>query len=610
MPVLHNVIIKIEGQEISTLLQSDLIEVIVDTTLCLPGSFSLLVANRDLSHDQDFDTGKKVEISFVHASLGTDASASPMIHGIITAIEPIFSADGTQLLRIRGYEKSIKLSQGKKTRTFVDMTDADIVKKIVGEAGISATTDSTSVTYPHLIQYNQNDWDFMLALARQIGYLVWMSGETLNFKKPPSDSTGIELKWPEQLTWFEPRLSFLGQVAKATVSGWDTKQKQIVTASAETADVAAYRATGLGTTGKAAVSKNISSSVTETVLDLSLISNEQATKIAQAQLNNTETAFVTAEGECQGMPNLVAGCTVKISGVSAKYAGKYLVTQARHEYNESKYTTQFSINGAAPETILSLMLPKDGERENRIDGVVTAVVTNTKDPENATRVKVKYPWLLESSGGNPVESGWARLAVIGGGKDRGIGFMPEVDDEVLVAFANGDINAPYIVGALWNSKDTAPKGMVSSSDGKILQRVVRSRSGHIIILDDTEGSENITIKDKTQKNSIVIKSSDNSMTIQSDGDLTLQAKGKLILKSNMDASLESAQGKTMVKGATELALSSAVKASIEGAAGAKVDLQASGTKVEGINVDISGTAKASLKGSAMVEISGLLVKIN
>ena len=117
------------------------------------------------------------------------------------------------------------------------------------------------------------------------------------------------------------------------------------------------------------------------------------------------------------------------------------------------------------------------------------------------------------------------------GNDRGIYFLPEVDDEVLVTFEQGNMNVPYILGALWNGKDKPP---VKNDDGKNNQRVIKSRSGHQIILDDTDGEEKIVIQDKTGNNQILIDSKDNKMNIKVEKDLTIETKGKITLKSSDD----------------------------------------------------------------------------
>ena len=178
---------------------------------------------------------------------------------------------------------------------------------------------------------------------------------------------------------------------------------------------------------------------------------------------------------------------------------------------------------------LDLLMNND-QNHNIFYGVTIGIVTNNKDPEGLGRIKVKYPPLSQTE-----ESYWARVLTPMAGNDRGIYFLPEVDDEVLVAFDQGDMNVPYILGALWNGQDKPP---VKNDDGQNNQRVIKSRSGHQIILDDTKGEEQIIIQDKTGKNKIVINSKDNNMDIKVEKDLTIETKGKIILKSSDDVSIE------------------------------------------------------------------------
>ena len=168
-----------------------------------------------------------------------------------------------------------------------------------------------------------------------------------------------------------------------------------------------------------------------------------------------------------------------------------------------------------------LLFPK---QSSRALGVAVGLVTNNQDPEGLGRVKVKYPWL-----GDDDESYWARLVVPMAGNDRGTWFLPEVDDEVLIAFDQGSLDYPYVLGALWNGKDKPPE---SNSDGKNNHRTIKSRSGHIVRMDDTDGSEKLEIIDKSGNNKIVVDSSQNSITIESGGDIKLTAKGKVTLSGN------------------------------------------------------------------------------
>lgn len=160
----------------------------------------------------------------------------------------------------------------------------------------------------------------------------------------------------------------------------------------------------------------------------------------------------------------------------------------------------------------------------RIHGVVIGLVTNTKDPDKLARVKVKFPWLSDSD-----ESDWARVATPMAGNGRGLQLLPEVDDEVLVAFEHGDMRFPYVLGVLWNGKDKPPE---DNADGKNDVRVLKSRGGLQIRLTDEAGKEKIEIVDKSGKNRIVIDAAAKSVTIAADGDVTVSApQGTLKLEA-------------------------------------------------------------------------------
>lgn len=122
-------------------------------------------------------------------------------------------------------------------------------------------------------------------------------------------------------------------------------------------------------------------------------------------------------------------------------------------------------------------------------GVYPARVVDIADPDAQGRVKVTLPWAA-SGDGAPYEV-WARLATMMAGNDRGTWFIPDVDDEVLVAFGGGDTSRPFVVGALWNGADAPP---ASVDGGENTVKRIRSRNGVQITLDDTDGQESIVIE--------------------------------------------------------------------------------------------------------------------
>ena len=123
-------------------------------------------------------------------------------------------------------------------------------------------------------------------------------------------------------------------------------------------------------------------------------------------------------------------------------------------------------------------------------GVYPAIVTDLVDPDGQGRVRVKLPWSPDGQG-RAYET-WARLATLMAGTNRGSWFIPDVDDEVLVAFYAGNPRHPYIIGALWNGRDEPPESMDSA--GNNYPKTIRSRNGVTVTLDDTDGTESLTLK--------------------------------------------------------------------------------------------------------------------
>jgi uncharacterized protein involved in type VI secretion and phage assembly len=183
------------------------------------------------------------------------------------------------------------------------------------------------------------------------------------------------------------------------------------------------------------------------------------------------------------------------------------------------------------------------------NGIVIGIVSSLDDPENIGRVRVTYPYL------NNQESMWARLVTLMAGADRGSRFVPEVDDEVLVAFEQGDPRRPYILGALWSATDTPPAHDGNQVDNN--WRYFKSRSGHVLRFDDTDGAEKVEVIDKDEQHKIVIDTSgDKIEIICSSGDVRVTAEsGKVEVKAS----------EVKVESTGEMTLKAASTLTIEGA---------------------------------------------
>ncbi len=238
---------------------------------------------------------------------------------------------------------------------------------------------------------------------------------------------------------------------------------------------------------------------------------------------------------------------------------------------------------------LGEMLLDQGEkraRVNRIYGVVIGIVTDNHDPDGRARVKITFPWLAEHT-----ESDWAKVLSFMAGKDRGACFLPEIGDEVLVAFEHGDIHYPYVLGALWNSEDPPPE---TNHDGKNNIRILKSRSGHEIIHDDSQGAEKVTIKS------------------QSGHEITLddsQGAAKILIKSQSghEMILDDSPGAAKIVISDKTGANVVTFDSLKG----EISLESQMTlKIKSPQIEIEAEMAMKLSAGAILEIKGAMVTIN
>lgn len=153
----------------------------------------------------------------------------------------------------------------------------------------------------------------------------------------------------------------------------------------------------------------------------------------------------------------------------------------------------------------------------RFYGVYPATVVSITDPEDQGRVRIQLPWSPDT--GEDVFEAWARLATMMGGNNRGSWFVPDVDDEVLVAFEGGDAKRPYVVGSLWNGQDAPPETMDGGGENNV--KVLRSRNGVKITLDDSSGQEQLVLE-TPGGHVVTLDDGGSTITLQDSGGSTVE----------------------------------------------------------------------------------------
>lgn len=260
---------------------------------------------------------------------------------------------------------------------------------------------------------------------------------------------------------------------------------------------------------------------------------------------------------------------------------------------------------------------------------VVGIVTDNVDPDELGRIQVKFPTLADE----PV-SYWIRQISPNAGQERGLYALPEVDDEVMCLFMQGNVDTGVIVGQFWNGVDKPPTeakdglpgpsktqvpGCTVSKDtftdgskdlAKNDRRFWRSRSGHLFVFDDTDGAETVQIWDQTHtlalvfdsaESRIVLSNTSGDIHIRTATDLYLEAGQNILWKAGQNIEGESGMDTTHKAGmnwTTEAGVNATLKGSV-------------GTTVEGgTTLNLKGGATAKLEGGAMTQITGGVVTIN
>jgi phage protein D/phage baseplate assembly protein gpV len=513
------------------------IEINVTQHLDSPGSFHFRLYDPTLSlvdrQRGKFTEGTRIEISM--GFVGKAKKLKKLIVGEITAVATDFPDSGPATLEVQGFDLTHGLMRGTIWRIWGGpgpndgMADSDIVTQIAKEVSLTPDVDSTGKR-SEAVQQNVSNFALLMQLAHLNNYHFWVDDTTLHFKKKRPAPSSLTLEWGKTLMSFAGRLSTAGQVNSVEVRGWDPNQKKQFSATVQRSDTSS-----LSSTGQEQLSKGAGGQSNLLITDATVTNAQQAKDYAQAIMTSLQTSLLTGSGTAVGDPDMQVGTTLKLGRIG-RFDGTYTVQQVSHTIGAGGYQTSFEVLQKDAST--SDLFSKATERGSDLRyGVVPAVVIHNNDSTHLGKVQIRLPHMTDDSKGP-----WARVVALMGGGDRGTFFLPEEGDEVLVAFENGDPNKPYILGGLWSNKDKPPD---TNADGKNNKRLIKSRSGHLIRLDDTDGSEKVEIIDKSGNNSVTFDTSKNTITITSAQDVNINATQGTITLSAKTISISSSADTTI-----------------------------------------------------------------
>ncbi len=534
--------VKIAGLTLAAEVRGAVRSITYDNNIDAADMFTLQLNNADLSLTDStlFDVGKSVEIH-----MGYAGSLQPMMLGEITAVSPSFPEGGAPSLSVTGYDKSHRMRHNSPPgKTFTHLNDSLIAAQIAAENGLVPIVDPTRTVREKSPQLG-SDWALLQELADRNHFQLFVHWDKLFFRLPRPQTQMVTLTWGKNLNSFNPRLSTAGQVGIQEIRSYDHELAQTI--------VAVLPAIALDTDLDDIIERLGSGFVNQltslgryVIRDVKVSDYFDALTLAKSILQQILEGLYEASGACIGMTELRAGDLIEVRGVGKRFSGKYRLSRVTHTIDESGYRTSFEVSQKASALLLQSLRKKlvdspPPNKQPKQESVMVGIVrNNVGDPKGLGRVQLSFPEFSEVN-----LSEWARVAgFMAGGGSRpadswGSYFLPDIGDEVLVAFEHGDFNRPVVIGSLWNGKARPPE----TNEGKNARKLLKTKTGMQILFDETSGQENLTIKDKAGS----------TITLKADGSISITAPGNIELKSTGgDISIEGKNVMVKVEGTMDV----------------------------------------------------------
>ncbi len=538
-----------------------------------------------ISETEALIPGKTLKIE-----LGYDGNTTEIFSGLIHRQGLDISQNGPSRLVVEATDPAMAMTLARSNAIFEDMTDSAVISKLIEAAGLTAKVTSTSSSQPAIVQYYASDWDLMLIRAQLNGMVVTVADSVVTVAPPSTSTTPVLM-----LTYGVSILDFRAEMDAATQYkasalqsfAWDPATQAIVKSGQASTDVE--------TPG------NISPDDLAKVFGIAQAPQQTAGTLAEADLTSWSSAELMLSrlskirGHVKFQGNILAlpGVMVTLDGLGDRFNGDAYVAGVHHHVAEGYWFTTTEI-GLSPqwfsETAANIEAPPAVGQLPAVANLQTGIVLKTDgDPAGEYRVQVQLPLLQAGQLGL-----WARLGTFYASNGIGAEFYPEVGDEVIVAFMNGDPRFPVILGSLYSKKNPPPVPPDAPNNQKIIYTRAKLQINFFEDLPAVEiltpAKQTVRLDDKAK--TVTVKDCNGNSITMGDGGITIDSATKITMTAKSDIAI-TAQGKLALKGTAGVTIAGmTIKADADTSFAAQ------------------GAAEAKLTSSAMVTIQGGLVKIN
>ena len=481
------------------------------------------------------------------------ATPTQIFSGLIVQNGVEISKSGNLKINLLCKHKLVTASYNRVEKEFHAQTDSAIMTSVLGTYG-GGTVTATTVSYEVMLQKMMSDWDFLRARAEFNGYVISMDGTSTKIGKPcflasPAVSTpAVSLTVTGGNVYaFNGKISAENQPTSVTASSWDIKTMAAINSTAVEPSM-----TSIGNSTYAP--KTLSGKLSQTTLKLNsatAMSSDDLKTWANGVLLRKRLSSFKGKVTCIGDigKNITTNSLIAIDGVGSKLDGNAFVTGVIHDISDGKWetTAKFGLDDRLTHEKVGFNYPQATGQTAAFHGLQIGTVKQlASDPQSFYRI------LVMLSTNSSVKTGfWARVSNFYATSNAGLGFLPEVGDEVVVGFLEDDPRNPIVLGSLYGKN--VPANPATDENNYIKQILTKAKleinfdDENKILTFTTPGKNSVTLDDKNKN--IVIKDQNNNtitmnssgIAISSDKDINLTAKGGINLKATAKINLSATQ---------------------------------------------------------------------
>lgn len=526
----------------------------------------------DASSSTTFAPGATVTIK-----AGYDAVNTTIFEGIIMGQEIRIDSIIGSALEIECRDAAVKMIVGRKSLTYSNKKDSDIITSIIGTySGLSSDVAATTTQWPEQVQYYVTDWDYILALAEANGLIVTTINGKVSVQAPNANTSSVLTVWyGDNLLEFNAKLNATTQLGNVTSNSWDFKTQALVNSSA-TPNLA-----GAGNL----TSKKLSDVVGLSAFELQTsapLETADLTEWSKAQIVKSEYSKIIGEAKFQGTSLIDPGKYMTFNGLGDRFNGDYLISGVVHDLSQGNWVSEARL-GLSPLWFTEkpdVMAPPASGLLPGARGLFNGTVKQMyNDPDSQYRILVEVP-LFDTNGAGI----WARLSNFYSTSGAGAFFLPEVGDEVILGFLNEDPRFPVILGSLYSSTKIKPFTGLDPNEKNSIKAIV-SKSGISVQFDD---ENKIWTVETPAKNTIIISDKDKQITIKDENQNSI-----VMSQSGIDMSSQKS-----------ITISAQENVTIKGTQGVSIQASGGDVAIKGMNIKENADMQYSAQGGQMAQVSG------